>query len=124
MYRYLILACMPLMTACATTEGYEKLLNSWVGVQEIDLVRTWGPPVRAYETSGRKFLSYESQRKVFIPGTAPILRTQVVGNTAHTTSSGGSPATNVAMSCVTTFEVEGSKVVSWTHKGNDCKAEE
>lgn len=124
MFRYLVLASSALLSACATTAEYERILNSWVGVQEIDLVRTWGPPIQAYETGGRKFIVYESRRNVFIPGTAPTYQTNVVGNTAYTTAVGGSPAMNIGRSCVTTFELDGAKVVSWTYKGNDCKAKE
>ena len=124
MFRYLVLASSAVLSACATTAGYERILNSWVGVQEIDLVRTWGPPIQAYETGGRKFIVYESRRNVFIPGTAPTYQTNVVGNTAYTTAVGGSPAMNIGRSCVTTFELDGAKVVSWTYKGNDCKAKE
>ena len=113
-----------LLSACATTAGYEKLLNSWVGVQEVDLVRSWGPPMQAYEAGGRKFILYSSQRNVFIPGVAPTYQTRVVGNTAYTSAVGGSPAMNVGMACVTTFELENSRVVSWSWKGNDCKAKE
>ena len=124
MIRYMLLAAFMALSACATTAGYEKILNSWVGTQEVDLVRSWGPPVQSYEAGGRKFISYSSRRNVYIPGTAPTYQTNVIGNTAYTTAVGGSQAMNVGMSCSTTFELEGSRVVSWSYKGNDCRAKE
>ena len=124
MYRYLLAVIATLLTACATTAGFEKVLNSWVGMQEIDLVRSWGPPVQAYEAEGRKFIVYASRRNVYMPGVAPTYQPTVIGNTAYSNPVGGSPAMNIGMSCTTTFGLEGSRVVSWSHKGNDCKAKE
>jgi hypothetical protein len=124
MFRCFAIVSLVALSACATTAGYEKVLNSWVGAQEIDLVRSWGPPAQAYEAGGRKFIVYASRRNVYLPGVAPTYQTNVIGNTAHTTAVGGSPAMNVGMSCMTTFELDGSRVASWSHKGNDCKAKE
>lgn len=124
MGRYLPILVATLLGACATTAGYEKVLNSWVGTQELDLVRSWGPPAQAYEAGGRKFIVYTSRRNVYMPGVAPTYQTNVVGNTAYTSQVGGSPAMNIGMSCATTFELDGARIVSWQYKGNDCKAKE
>ncbi len=124
MNRRLSICITALLTACATTAGYEKVLNSWVGAQELDLVRSWGPPAQAYEAGGRKFIVYTSRRNVYMPGVAPTYQTTVVGNTAYTNPVGGSPAMNIGMSCATTFELDNSRIVSWSYKGNDCKAKE
>ena len=98
MFRYLVISILIALSACATTAGYEKVLNSCVGAQEIDLVRSWGPPVQSYEAGGRKFIVYSSRRNVYMPGTAPSYQTNVIGNTAYTTAVGGSPAMNIDMS--------------------------
>jgi hypothetical protein len=123
-HRYLIVAFVTVLASCATTAGYEKVLNSWRGAQEIDLVRSWGPPIQSYEAGGRKFIVYSSRRDVYLPGTAPSYQTTVIGNTAYTNAVGGSPAMNIVKSCTTTFELDGSRVVSWSYKGNACKAKE
>lgn len=112
------------LSACATTAGYEKILGSWVGKAEVDLVRSWGPPVQAYEAGGKKFIVYSSRRNIYVPGTDPTYQTQFIGNTAYTTAVGGSSATNISMSCMTTFELENSRIVSWSYRGNDCRAYE
>ena len=124
MNRILVTVLTLLLAGCATTAGYEKLLDSWVGAEEVDLVRSWGPPQRAYETGGRKFLAYSERRNVHYPGRPPAYITTVVGNTAYSNPIGGSPAMNVRSTCITTFELQGTKVVAWSWKGDDCKAKE
>lgn len=110
------------LVGCATTANYEAILNSWVGQREVDLVRKWGPPVQSYEAGESKFLVYSSQRNVYMPGVAPSYQTTYIGNTAYTNRVGGSPAYNIGMVCVTTFELKNDRIVSWQWRGNDCKA--
>ena len=122
--RYILVMVAILAAACATTKGYENILNSWVGLTELDLVRKWGSPQQTYEAAGHKFLAYSNRRNVFLPGAPASYQTTVVGNTAYTNAVGGSPAMNIGLSCITTFELEGEKIVRWSWKGNDCKAKE
>lgn len=119
-----ITAILSVLVGCATTANYEKILSSWVGSTELDLVRKWGPPHQAYEAGGRKFLVYSSSRNVYLPGTAPSYTTTVIGNTVYTNRVGGSPGQNIGLSCQTTFEVSGERIVSWRWQGNDCTAYE
>ncbi|MGV1099143.1 hypothetical protein ACUUL3_06975 [Thiovibrio sp. JS02] len=120
----LLFLLVPALSGCATTAGYEKLLSSWVGMQEIDLVRTWGAPMQTYELDGHKFIVYVSQREVYYPGTPPTYQTTVRGDTAYITGYGGSPARSIDRSCRTTFEIEGTKIISWSFQGDDCRARE
>ena len=124
MKRLLITLFALITTACATTANYEKILSSWVGANEIDLVRSWGAPDNQYESSGTKFLTYQRTSNIYMPGTSPTYTTTVIGNTAYTSSSGGSPAYNIHMSCKTTFEVKNERIVNWRWEGNGCKARE
>ena len=112
------------ISGCATTAGYKKVVNSWVGHSELELIRSWGAPQQTYESGGSKFLVYNSSRNVYLPGTAPTYTTTVIGNTAYTNSSGGTSAQNLHFSCQTTFEVRNEKIISWRFRGNDCKAKE
>lgn len=118
----LVVFLLTALMGCATTAGYEKVLNSWVGSNETEIVRKWGPPAQAYETGEAKFLVYTSNRNVFLPGSAPNLTTTFIGNTAYTSSTGGRPAMNLNYSCQTTFELRGGEIVSWSWRGNDCTA--
>ncbi len=110
------------LAGCATTANYEKILQSWVGDTELNLIRKWGPPRESYETGGSKFLVYSSSRNVYLSGTAPSYTTTVIGNTAYTNAVGGTPGQNIGLSCQTTFEISGERIVSWRWQGNACKA--
>lgn len=112
------------LAACATTAGYEKVLNSWIGADEISLVRAWGAPSRSYETAGSKFLGYTTQHDIFLPGTPMTYTTTMVGVTTITTPVAGTPGYAMTSSCLTTFEIVDGKVVRWSHQGSDCKAPE
>jgi hypothetical protein len=122
MKRLSIVLLTLILTACATTANYEKILNTWVGEDELNLVRKWGPPQQSYETSGHRFLVYTNDQNVFIPGQAPTYQTNVIGNTAYTSSYGGTPATNINYTCTTTFEVADGKILTWSYRGNNCTA--
>jgi hypothetical protein len=120
--RYALLFGLVLLAGCATTAGYEQMLNTWMGSTEIDLVRKWGPPLGAYDGGGSRFLTWESSGQVYVPGTAPSYQTQFIGNTAYTTPVGGSPGYTVMKRCRTTFELRNGVVSSWRWDGNACKA--
>ncbi len=121
MKRLLIVLTLTL-AGCATTENYKAILDTWVGAEEIDLVRSWGAPDQAYDSSGVRFLTYNSSRNIHIPGTIPTYTSTVYGNTIYTTSSGGSAPIIIHEYCRTTFESKGSVIVSWRFSGNDCTA--
>lgn len=110
------------LVGCATTANYEKILNSWIGASEIDLVRTWGPADNQFNSSGIKFISYQKNGAVYIPGTSPTYTTTMIGNTAYTTTSGGSPGYNIHLNCKTTFEIKDERVINWRWEGNGCKS--
>src|SRR5713226_7901331 len=101
------------LVGCATTANYERILDSWVGNDEVQLVRQWGPPQQVYESGSRKFLTYSSSRNVYLPGTAPSYTSTVIGNTVYTNPVGRTPGQNIGLTCITTFELENNKVVSW-----------
>jgi hypothetical protein len=120
--RYLMLAALVVtLGGCATTENYEKMLNTWVGAPELDLVRKWGPPTSSYDSSGVRFLTWDRGGQAYVPGTAPSYQTQRIGNTYYTQPVGGSPGYVIHRRCVTTFEVKDGRVNSWRWEGNACK---
>jgi hypothetical protein len=123
MKKLLIIFLGIVIVGCATTANYEKILSSWVGANELDLVRAWGAPDNQYETSGTKFLTYQKSENIYMPGTAPTYTTTMIGNTPHTTAVGGTRPYNIQTSCKTTFEINNGKVVNWRWEGNGCKAQ-
>ena len=114
MNRYPCIAMATVLASCAATTDYQDALKSWVGAQEVELLRHWGQPVQSFEKGGRKSVVYVSRRSLQLPGTA-----------SANTSAGaiaGSPAMSVELFCTTTFELENFKVVSASYKGNGCEA--
>jgi hypothetical protein len=119
-----VIAFMFAMAGCATTDAYERILQSWVGKTELELVRSWGPPQRTYETGGSKFIVFSSSRAVYVAGTPPAYSTTIVGGTAYTNRIGGTPGQVIGMRCQTTFELREDHVIAWQWHGNDCVARE
>lgn len=118
-----IAACLTLfLTACATTAGYERTLQSWIGKSETELVRQWGVPRGVYESGGIRFLTYSRSGQGYFPGVAPTYQTTMIGRTAYTQPIGGMPPMVISRRCDTTFEVAGGVVTSWRWEGNACKA--
>jgi len=66
--RRLILSLPVVLAACATGPTLEQRLSTFVGQREGDLVAGLGVPVRTYEVDGRRFLQFERQRTVLVPG--------------------------------------------------------
>lgn len=110
------------LSACATTEKYEAVLKTWIGSSERELINSWGPPSSVYEVNGDKYLTYQSSRSGYVPGVAPTYQTSFIGNTAYTTSYGGTPGYSYNHHCKTTFTVSGGVINHWRYEGNSCKS--
>ena len=138
-----ILVVLLALTGCATTAGYEAILNSWVGDNVDHLISVWGPPASSYPLSnGGKVLQYSNQRNIQFGGyttTTPVTTYQngtvnAYGNNgAYTTANYNgtsttyvpqtTPVQNIAMSCVTRFTLDSrGTVTNWSWQGNDCRA--
>lgn len=116
-----ILLSVLFLTSCATTQKYETVLDSWVGSSEEKLVSLWGPPDSVYVISNtKKMLTYSSASNVILPGSAPHYTTNYIGNTAYTTSYGGSSPISVDLSCKTSFTVDKGQITQWRWEGNNC----
>lgn len=98
-----------LLAACATKGNYAKLIDSWVGATELELVRIWGAPEQTYETDGRKFIVYtineHSSSKIRQTGDALTPSASIK---------------TIRLHCETTFELSGGIIQSWNKKGNAC----
>ena len=96
-----------------TNEGYENMLNSWLGKSENELIASWGIPDGSYEKKiegvNVKYLTYNATRNVYIPD----------ANNMGTALSGSF----VSRSCKTIFAVDkdDSVIFSWKYEGNDCQ---
>ena len=107
---------------CATTAGYERVLNTWVGASEASLVNSsWGIPDGSYQTGGRKYLTYNSSRAYTTPVSTELnCSSSHAGATYCDTSMYGGTTYNY--SCKTTFYVEINRVIGYKFKDNDCTA--
>ena len=114
--------CISLLLGCATSQRYEEMLNTWVGKNEEELVRSWGPPSSVYDSGRSKFLTYARSAQGYVPGAAPSYRGYVIGNTVYTRPIGGSPGYAYTQQCVTSFETVGGVIRSWRWEGNACIA--
>lgn len=124
MIRILIfVCCFMLFSACATTEKYEAILQTWIGSQESELVRSWGPPDSFYESDGTRYLTYLWSNSGVIPGTNPSYTSTVIGDTVYTNQIGGTAPIVYNSHCKTTFEVRDGRIVYWRWEGNRCVAE-
>ncbi len=114
------------LTACNksqnTTEGYRQIVDTWVGENELNLIRKWGAPTKTYVVDDRKFIVYHRSRTVHQEGFSPTIYTTIIDDTLVTNSFGGSDSRDLAYSCITTFELFNKKIVSWKFSGNDCTA--
>ena len=122
--RGFLLSLLPaLLAACIpTVEGYQQLVDGWMGATEAQLVSQWGPPDNVYQAQGRRFLTYLDESQYYVPGTAPTYTTTIIGNTAYTNTYGGSPGRYIQGSCETTFVLLSGKIVDVNFRGNDCAA--
>ena len=130
-----------LLTGCATTANYEKILNSWVCSNVDNLVMQWGPPANSYPLSnGGRVLEYNSQRNVQIGGyTTTVPQTTYNSGSANVYGTAGSaygtysgpsttyaektaPVQNITMQCITRFTVDAQgTITNWAWQGNNCK---
>ena len=67
------------LVGCATTEGYVKLVESWVGTSEIDLIRHWGAPDQTYKSGDSEFLVFNSYRSVYLQVRLQLTRQKLLG---------------------------------------------
>jgi len=93
-----------LLLGCATTRGYEKILQSWIGHDVNELIQSWGPPANVYKLpNGSTMYTWW-----FDGGTVAM----PIGNMAYA----------VKRYCKTTFVVNQQGIIkSWRWEGNACR---
>ena len=89
------------LSSCVTQKEFETKLASWIGQPERQLINSWGPPNRVYESGDSKYLTWTTSGSVTIPGSSPTYYTNVIGSTAYTTAVGGSAPTTINTNCET-----------------------
>lgn len=108
--RFILILLMFKLTACATVEGYERNLNSWVGASESDLVSHWGPPQEDYKMNDGKIITYHFNGGSYAFGQQGLNNSYVINNVNYW--------------CKTHFYINnGDIITNWRWEGNSCKAQ-
>lgn len=88
-----------IVSGCATSEGYNRILNTWLNSDKQNLIETWGVPTSTYKLN--EHVEYISYLKTSI--------SYINGNIYN-------------WKCETTFTIKDNKVTSWKYNGNSCEA--
>ncbi len=105
---------------CATTEGYRKECEFWIGKSFDRLIDSWGYPRRSYQLpNGNTVYIYEeySESPRFIESTYTIVGNRIYGRTKE-------PVVRKVW-CITYFEVDDQNIIiQYGFEGNNCVAME
>jgi len=132
-----LLPCAAVLTLAACdvpTVEQKKVLDSMVGKSEVDVVRKFGVPTRAYHAQGHNFLAYIDNETSYSPGTpgwgwgwggGPWGYGGGWGGWGGGWGGwgggfGGMPPSYFHSTCQTTFELMNSQVIGWTMRGDGC----
>ena len=129
-----LLIVAALLFACATTKGYDNMLNGFLGASEAQIVQHFGKPsaVKIID-SDTKILAYTKVDDIFVPSEfytyeqgeeiygmdgmfSPFLNTYLF---AENPAAIGYEADYI---CKTMFLLEKRKVTAWRWQGNNCVA--
>ena len=108
----ILVATVILLNGCATTEGFKKNMDSWIGASEITLIRQQGAPNTTYESGGVKFLVY-----YYSYTSSDYYSTTYYYGSASTVNYGGNTYT-----CEITYELYNDIIQNVRWKGNNCRA--
>ncbi len=111
------------VASCATEEGYQNVVRSFVGSSEAALLAQWGPPDRVYSSDGdTKYLTYDKSWSGSTPGVPLTYQTSCSFGICTTIPIGGSPGHSYTDTCKTSFKVVHGLIASWQFEGNACRA--
>ena len=113
------------LAACATGPTLNDRLGAYVGRSELELVTALGVPARDYETGGQKFLQYEEQRTVALPGgyvgAGPFVgRRGGFYGAGFGAGFGGLATAYAPVRCDVTFALREGRVAGYSFRGEGC----
>ncbi len=126
-----------LLVGCATSAGYQAILQSWIGDNTDHLVSVWGAPQQEYPLrGGGRVLQYERSNTIVFPGGTKYepVTTQSNGTVSGDVNGSytGTATTYVPekadpitfqQRCVTRFTADASgRIVQWAWEGNACRS--
>ena len=114
---------VPLPPTTPTSDGYEAMLDGWVGSESDRLARVWGAPEGTFNlSSGNTIWTYTFDFSYSYKAAEFSATTYNEYTDSLNTMTTGGGTVNVERSCRTEFEVDGSnRVVGWRAVGNACR---
>lgn len=121
------------LTACASTQKYDHMLNGWVGKPESALLKTWGAPsARKINADGSQVITFTQIQTITVPSEYyhynpyPLEGYDLVyapfdGDYAFTPYA-QNLGVNQEYICQTSFYIQNNVVTGWKWKGNNCLA--
>ena len=118
MRKFLCLAALLSVSACATGPGLQSRMAAYTGASAETLVKDLGVPDKQITLDGVQYFAYDRHHTLVSPGFYAFS-----GYTPFYDGpfyDAGFPPTVTEEGCETTFALRNNKVVSFTLRGNDC----
>jgi hypothetical protein len=113
--RLLPFLLLVLLAACAAPgPTLDQRMSVYIGQGEGELVSGLGVPVRTYEADGRRFLQFEQERTISLPGD-PFGYGYYGWRRPWTV-----PSSYAVVKCELTFAVRQNRVESFSFRGEGC----
>jgi hypothetical protein len=123
-----MLLCVCLVSGCATTANYQRILNNWQGAKMSDLINTWGYPDAAVRLPNGDLVYMYTRQRFYTTPTTPMMTPTIInvsGTPMYATTYNGMVmgGQSYILSCRTWFEVNRQGVIVNTQfQGNNCIA--
>lgn len=121
---YFIFFCALLLSGCATTANYQKVVNNWRGNSAQNLINCWGDPdAKVKLPNGHTDYLYIREHIANVPNQAPAPATYTNVGTTPIQGHGFSEFSGITrkLYCHTLFEVNDQGIiVSSRFQGNNC----
>lgn len=121
------------LTACASTQKYDQMLNGWVGKPESALLKTWGAPsARKINADGSQVITFTQIQTITVPSEYYLYNPYPLEgyDSVYAPFDGDYAFTPYAQNlgvnqeyiCQTSFYIQNNVVTGWKWKGNNCLA--
>jgi hypothetical protein len=115
-----------ILTACATTKGFEALLSSWVGssISEYIATNAVSPAQVVEATGGGKIYIFQyASTSYYTTPTDTAVQATTYGNTVYgTATTTGGQTIPINQQCNWTFTTDAEGIIrSWSWRGNACR---
>lgn len=108
-----------MMSACASTQGYDDYLETWIGRSEADLVANWGAPLQMKNLDGdQQMFIYVRQKTVENVGANP--QNVNFGNYELYNPTNNAMESETLYYCQTIFITKNDIIIDYMWSGDDC----